>query len=144
MKNEKDFKNKMKQIYKREEILNRGVAKAVQMATRAPGNNEIRSQYHGAVVIDIKTGKIVSSGCNSNCLERIKNENICTIHAEMDALRRFPRKIAHHCIMIVVRVSRTYRGGECYESHLKMSHPCKVCTPFLQKFGLLKIYYSET
>ena len=82
---------------------------------------------HGALAIwsggfAFTVNKYVKKSCNR------------TIHAEISALGKVPRKYQNNCFIIVWRVHP--------DGHLSMSKPCEKCQKYLRRKKIKLIYYS--
>ena len=58
----------------------------------------------------------------------------CSLHAEMNVCRRFPRRAFHGATMYIIRIGT--------DQSLRNSHPCPICRKYLIRMGIRKIYYS--
>lgn len=58
-----------------------------------------------------------------------------SVHAEISTIKKVKNRDLTKCDMYVVRIGP-------YSSNLKYSHPCKICSDYIQKFGIKKVYYS--
>ena len=102
--------------------------KAAQYAERSTLN-----QRHGCVVVI--NDEIISTGWNHNYMCSCQ---VCSIHAEMDALRKIKRNVDLTCAeMYVVRIGPPSKG-----SPLKLSKPCESCTRGIIHRNLGKVFYS--
>lgn len=86
---------------------------------------------HGAAVVC--RNEVVAVGRNHylDCHPRLHS-----VHAEMDALMKVPRRLRRKPMsIVVVRVAG--------DGHLRLSRPCPICQKLLEKFRITKVYYSE-
>jgi tRNA(Arg) A34 adenosine deaminase TadA len=102
---------------------------ALQLAINA-ASTVTGSFKHGAAVVYRK--EVVAVGKNYP----IDHPRLHSMHAEMDALKKVPKKLRRQPLNIVV--VRLSSDGE-----LRLSMPCPVCQKLLQKFKIPKIYYSS-
>lgn len=90
---------------------------------------------HGCVIVDKKTGEIISKGFNCN----LKNHTgVTSLHAEIAAICNAKKSLikATDCDMYIVRIG----GGK---SSLRYSKPCAHCSFVIQSHTRIKhVYYS--
>lgn len=106
----------------------------IQMAARVATKSNM-SHRHGCLIV--ADNKIVCAGYNRHA----KLNHAFSIHAEIDALQKAKNALqeAKHCVMYVVRISPSSFGG----SHcLKYSKPCQMCSQYIQKSRISKVFYS--
>lgn len=92
-------------------------------------------QRHGCVIV--KNGRVLAVGANRfrndpNNLSKEHANGNCSVHAEIDALRRL--RSAKGCRVFVVRVNATGR--------LLLSRPCSRCYTALDEAGVKEVVYS--
>ena len=88
---------------------------------------------HSAALITSKQ-YILSIGFN----HFIRNEK--TIHAEINAICKLPKKLVKGHNLLVIRVNGNWAGTS---TPLKNSRPCNDCIDKLIKIGINKVYYSN-
>jgi deoxycytidylate deaminase len=104
--------------------------KAAQIAFRSN-----MSHRHGCIIVDGKTGDILSSGYNHTSIHLFHK---FSMHAEVDALRKINRKTdLSNAELYVVRI-----GPESQGTPLKMSRPCDGCSKAIHRANIGKVYYS--
>lgn len=106
-------------------MLDEAVRRAIDAALTVSG-----SFRHGAAVVC--RNEVIAVGKNYH----IDNHpRLHSMHAEMDALMKVPRKLRRKPLyIVVVRVSN--------DGELRLSMPCPTCQKLLEKFKIPKIYYS--
>lgn len=57
-----------------------------------------------------------------------------SVHAEISTIKKVKNMDLSNCEMYVVRIGPY--------SNLKYSHPCKICSEYIEKFKIKKVYYS--
>ena len=57
-----------------------------------------------------------------------------SVHAEISTIKKVKNMDLSNCEMYVVRLGPY--------SNLKYSHPCKICSEYIEKFRIKKVYYS--
>jgi tRNA(Arg) A34 adenosine deaminase TadA len=110
------------------------LSKCIQLAMRS----NVKHHKHGCVIVDRRTGEIVSSGFNIFCKSSIHE----SIHAEVAAIRNASKRFLqdHNCEMYVVRVRNNFKCPE-----LKYSKPCPNCQGFIhRRTRIRKIFYSTS
>lgn len=90
---------------------------------------------HGCVIVDKKTGEIISQGFNCN----MKNHmHVTSLHAEIAAIRNAKKHLVkggNECDMYIVRI-----GKDC---SFRYSKPCSHCSYVIQTQTRIKhVYYS--
>ena len=117
------------------------------------------TQKHGCIIVH--RNEIISCGYNfkindnrkylsnkdegmtSSYIQPVHYNDSCTtdhyacgfsVHAEISTIKKVKHKDLSKCDMYVVRIGPY--------SNLKYSHPCKICSEYIQKFGIKKVYYS--
>ena len=106
------------------------MSKCTQLAMRS----NVKHHKHGCVIVDRKTGEIVSTGFNIFCRSRIHD----SIHAEVAAIRNASKRFLHNCDMYVVRVRNNFTSPE-----LKYSKPCSKCQCFIHRRTRIRnVFYS--
>lgn len=89
---------------------------------------------HGCVIVDKKTGDIISKGYNHNLRNHV---DVCSLHAEMAAIKNAKKQnITKHCEMYIVRLRNSSKP------ELKYSKPCPHCFKHILQSKINKIYYS--
>jgi len=109
----------------------------VEKAADTAMKSDCKHHKHGAVIVNRKTGDIVSTGYN-HYTEYMMHSFTC--HAEMDALakiKKLTKKIFADLDLYVVRI-----GKESNNFPLKYSKPCISCTKAILKYGIKKVYFS--
>ena len=66
------------------------------------------------------------------CIDKDKGRGY-TIHAEVAACLKYPKKMLKGATLIVIRV---YRG------EIRDSTPCANCAKFIEKYGIAKVIHS--
>lgn len=102
--------------------------KAAQLAVKS----DLVNHRHGCIIVSSR-GKIIAEGYNYIWKEM-------SIHAEIDALSKVPKKYdLSTCSMYVVRI-----GTDKMNKPLKYSRPCEKCCEAIVKNGIGKVYYSTS
>jgi pyrimidine deaminase RibD-like protein len=105
--------------------------KCVRLAEKS-----LLNQKHGCVIVDKKTGVIISQGYNSN----LKNHtNVSSLHAEIAAICKAKKNVinAIECDMYIVRIGKNGPGN------LRYSKPCPHCSFVIQTQTRIRhVYYS--
>lgn len=84
--------------------------------------------------------KLVSSGVNSckktHPLAAKMGHSYCRVHAEINAITKFPHKIntLKHCTLVNIRLNKN--------GVIRFSKPCKACQTLLKEFNIRKCYFS--
>jgi tRNA(Arg) A34 adenosine deaminase TadA len=105
-----------------------------QRACRAARKSGMNHR-HGAIVIH--DGVVVAEGFN---YESPDFKDLFSIHAEMDALtkvKHLGKSFLSQCEMMVVRI-----GPATLEHTTKLSMPCPLCRPMIERMGIRKVYYT--
>jgi pyrimidine deaminase RibD-like protein len=106
------------------------MSKCTQLAMRS----NVKHHKHGCVIVDRKTGEIVSTGFNNYCKSSIYD----SIHAEVAAIRNASKRFLYNCDMYVVRVRNNFTIPE-----LKYSKPCPKCQCFIHRRTRIRnVFYS--
>lgn len=86
---------------------------------------------HGAVIV--KGGRVLAVGVNKfrNHPQFVKRFDCCSVHAEIDAIRR-----AGECVGATIYVARVTSRGPA------LSRPCNVCYAGICKAGIKEIIYT--
>lgn len=87
---------------------------------------------HSAALITSKQ-YILSIGFNHFITNDIHG-NLKTVHAEINAICKLPKKLVKGNDILVIRVNK---------NNLKNSRPCNSCIDKLIKMGINKVYYSN-
>ena len=105
--------------------------KCIRLAERSALN-----QKHGCVIVDKKTGDIVSQGYNCN----LKNHTrVSSLHAEIAAICNAKKHVinGNECDMYIVRLGKNGNGN------LRYSKPCPRCSFVIQTQTRIRhVYYS--
>lgn len=89
---------------------------------------------HGCVIVDSKTGEIISKGYNRSLRNHVK---VCSLHAEVDAINNAKKtNLSKGCEMYIVRLRNSTK------TELKYSKPCSNCLKLITRSRISKIYYS--
>jgi deoxycytidylate deaminase len=91
---------------------------------------------HGAALI--KNSLILTTGYNKFITSNKNNGNLSTIHAEIHAISKYPKKYVKNMDLIVIRINNNN-----INANLKNSRPCSSCIDKLTKMGIRKVYYSN-
>lgn len=94
--------------------------------------SNIYHHRHGAIIVNRRTGEIISEGFNHSCSYL---SNVFSFHAEIDALskiKKYPRP--QDLDLYVVRIGNGV--------NLKYSKPCLGCTEAIIKAGIRRVYFS--
>jgi deoxycytidylate deaminase len=107
----------------------------LSVATYLAGTSSSRMK-HGAIIT--KNGRVLATGINKdrNNPNIVSSEHIeghCSVHAEVDALKKV--KDVKGATIYIARVNR--RGQE------RMSKPCDRCYETIIKSGIKKIVYTR-
>lgn len=99
-------------------------------------NSNINHKHSAALITNKQN--LLSIGFNHFINDRgiinsNKNANK-TIHAEINAICKFPKKLVKGNNILVIRVNNDI---------LKNSRPCNSCIDKLQRLGINKVYYSN-
>ena len=94
---------------------------------------------HGCIIV--YNNEIISAGHN---YKEKKLNNLCSVHAEISALKNVKKKLIPKCELYVVRLGPNEKNYNLKEecNYLKYSKPCSVCTEYLNKFNIKKVFYS--
>ena len=104
--------------------------KCAQLASRSNLTHK-----HGCVIVDKKSGDIISKGYNRNLRNHV---DVCSLHAEMAAIKNAKKQnITKDCDMYIVRLRNSKKPVE-----LKYSKPCPHCFKYIIQSKINKIYYS--
>ena len=90
---------------------------------------------HGCVIVDNKTGDIISQGFNCNMNNNMK---VNSLHAEIAAIRNAKKNllISNNCDMYIVRIGKV-------NGNFRYSKPCANCRFIIQTQTKIKhVYYS--
>ena len=89
---------------------------------------------HGCVIVDKKTGDIISKGYNRNLRNHV---DVCSLHAEMAAIKNAKKNhLTKDCDMYIVRLRNSHTP------ELKYSKPCPHCFKYIIQSKINTIYYS--
>lgn len=103
--------------------------KCAQLASRSNLTHK-----HGCVIVDKKTGDIISKGYNRNLRNHV---DVCSLHAEMAAIKNAKKNnLTKDCDMYIVRLRNSNKP------ELKYSKPCPHCFKYIIQSKISKIYYS--
>lgn len=106
----------------------------IELAKKLAVRSEVTASKHGAVLV--MGNKIIGMGYNRYSTN---NKKRLTIHAEVSAIIDAFKKKIHdfsNATLYVIRIS-----NKCH-CELQMSKPCKLCTPFINKMRINRVYYS--
>lgn len=104
--------------------------KCVRLAERSSLTHK-----HGCVIVDKKTGDIISQGFNCNMHNHM---NVTSLHAEIAAIRNAKKNllITNDCDMYIVRIGKG-------NGNFRYSKPCSHCRFIIQTQTKIKhVYYS--
>lgn len=107
-------------------MLDKALEQAIVAAKKSSG-----AFRHGAAVYCGNT--VISTGNNYP----IDHPRLYSMHAEMDALSKIPRRLKHKKLHVVVVRLSSDGGG------LRLSFPCRVCQKMLEKYNISTIYFSS-
>jgi len=117
-------------ISKTADLIQKGyIQKCIRLAERSSLTHK-----HGCVIVDTKSGDIISQGFNCILNNHVK---VNSLHAEIVAIKNAKKYLlnGNECDMYVVRV-----GGQ---GNLKYSKPCQQCSFMIKSRTRIKhIYYS--
>lgn len=109
----------------------------LNIAVKAAGSSEIGKWKHGAVVV--KSGRVLSIGVNKQRNAEMQTyakdyETCFTVHAEIDALARVPKREQRGATIYVARVN--VNGEE------RLSRPCENCEEALVAAGIKNVIFT--
>lgn len=103
-----------------------------QLARKLATFSDVKHHRHGCVIV--KNGKVISTGYNHH----IRGDLTKTIHAEMDAISKLKKtEDLRNCELYVVRIGTSNMGCP-----LKYSKPCPICTEFMIRHGIRRVFFS--
>lgn len=93
--------------------------------------SDVKYHRHGCVVV--KKGQVIATGYNHHV-----RDDKTTIHAEMHAISKLKKtEDLRNCDLYVVRI-----GTDKMNWPLKYSRPCTICSDFVIKHGVRRVFYS--
>lgn len=124
-------------------MFNRYLEKAIQSCRE---HNHEKSACQKLCAVIVKGNKIISVGFNKAGTHPLieeyrKHKNVCTIHAEVDAVLKARNKIddLSGCKIYIARVR--WNDTEIAPS-IGLSKPCSMCHNILFDFGIKKVQYT--
>jgi Cytidine and deoxycytidylate deaminase zinc-binding region len=110
------------------------LSRYLALATHQAQKSDIRAT-HGCVAIGCTGRRVMATGYNYRFKERIntKTRTICSVHAEVAAYYKIPKRHRHRIILLVIRVMASGSMG--------ISKPCKSCEKFIAR-KKLKVLHS--
>lgn len=109
-------------------------SKYIQMCVRLAEKSSL-THKHGCVIVDTKSGEIVSKGFN----QRLNNHaHVSSLHAEIAAIKNAKKHRIKDmsCDMYIVRIGKV-------DGVLRYSKPCSHCSGVIKtRTRLRNIYYS--
>jgi deoxycytidylate deaminase len=94
---------------------------------------------HGSVIVDRRTGEIISRGYNYYTLDATCTY---TCHSEIDAINKIRGISKHHIKYLDLYVVRVCPTDILNINKLKYSKPCEMCAHTISKFGIKRVYFS--
>jgi len=110
----------------------------VELMTRVAVKEALKSSSayrHGCVVFN--TSRILSKGFNKSIYFCHDETRRMSLHAEMSAIRNLPKKMLRDSTVLVVRISKG-------QNLLIKSFPCIKCVKIMGRYGIKKIYCSDS
>lgn len=99
--------------------------------------NKYKKSCHIALLI-YKKNKVISYGFNQMDRCYFRGRKICSLHAEIDCLRKIKPTVKlenKKYKLVVVKISR-------YDLKLTDSRPCDFCTQYIKRVGINSVYCS--
>jgi len=115
------------------------VSRHAELAVRMAFKSSSRFRL-GAVIA--RRSRVISCGHNhmtktrpSPVRRKRREDELCGIHAEVDALKGLRREDTQRCHVYVARVLRSGK--------LALARPCENCQEVLRIFAIRKVFYSS-